>query len=114
MTLVIFALLIAPSQNPKLTIRSQGQSHGKGAATAFSRAHYLHRTAMHPDELPHQRLVPGDVPESSNPPSTTLLSAALEQVEQHHGEKLRQSAVAAACGMSVCAFSRACELLRQG
>src|SRR5579863_550280 len=33
----------------------QWQSHGKGAATAFSRARYLHRTAMHGDELPHQR-----------------------------------------------------------
>jgi AraC-like DNA-binding protein/ActR/RegA family two-component response regulator len=79
-------------------------------------------------------LMPDDVPESSNPP-TTQLSAALEHVEQHYGKKLRQSAVAAACRMSVCAFSRAfkaqygvtfreyllryrigraCELLRQG
>jgi AraC-like DNA-binding protein/ActR/RegA family two-component response regulator len=79
-------------------------------------------------------LIPDDVPESSNPP-VAALEAALRQVEQHHGGKLRQSAVAAACRMSVCAFSRAfkaqygltfrdylmryrigraCELLRQG
>jgi AraC-like DNA-binding protein/ActR/RegA family two-component response regulator len=80
-------------------------------------------------------LMPNDVPESSNPPAAAQLDAALKQVEEHHGGKLRQSAVAAACGMSVCAFSRAfraqygqtfsdyllryrigraCELLRQG
>jgi AraC-like DNA-binding protein len=80
-------------------------------------------------------LMPEDVAESSNPPVATLLDAALKHVEQHHGRKLRQSTVAAACGMSVCSFSRAfkaqfgltfrdyllryrisraCELLRQG
>jgi len=80
-------------------------------------------------------LVPDDVPESSNPPAVAQLDAALKQVEQHYGSKLRQSTVAAACRMSVCAFSRAfkaqygqtfrdyllryrigraCELLRQG
>jgi AraC-like DNA-binding protein/CheY-like chemotaxis protein len=80
-------------------------------------------------------LMPTDVPETSNPPTATLLDAALRQVEEHYGGKLRQSAVATACGMSVCVFSRAfkaqygmtfrdylqryrigraCELLRQG
>jgi AraC-like DNA-binding protein/CheY-like chemotaxis protein len=79
-------------------------------------------------------LLPEDVIETSNPPPPAL-DSALRQVELHHASKLRQSAVAAACGMTVCAFSRAfkaeygltfrdyllryrigraCELLRQG
>ena len=52
-------------------------------------------------------LIPEDVVGSSNPPAEPLLEAALRQVERHYASKLRQSAVAAACGMSVCAFSRA-------
>src|SRR5262249_42922958 len=80
-------------------------------------------------------LMPEDAIEASNASSGPLLDAALRQVEQHYASKLRQSTVAAACGMSVCRFSRAfkaqyglsfreyllryrigraCELLRQG
>jgi AraC-like DNA-binding protein len=80
-------------------------------------------------------LMPEDVAEYSNPPVSTLLDAALKQVEQHYAGKLRQSDVAAACGMNIYTFSRAfkaqygltfrdyllryriaraCELLRKG
>jgi AraC-like DNA-binding protein/CheY-like chemotaxis protein len=80
-------------------------------------------------------LMPDDVAEHSNPPIDAPLDEALRQVEQHYASKLRQSTVAEACGLSVCAFSRAfksqygltfrdylmqyrigraCELLRQG
>lgn len=80
-------------------------------------------------------LMPEDVADSASSPVGPLMDAALRQVEQHHAGKLRQSTVAAACGMSVCSFSRAfkaqygltfrdyllqyrigraCELLRQG
>ncbi len=80
-------------------------------------------------------LIPEDAMESSAPPAEALLEGALRQVERHYASKLRQSAVASSCGMSVCAFSRAfkgqygltfreyllryrigraCELLRQG
>jgi AraC-like DNA-binding protein len=80
-------------------------------------------------------LLPEDVIEGSNPTATPPLEAAVKQVELHFARKLRQSAVAAVCGMSICAFSRAfksqygltfreyllryrigraCELLRRG
>lgn len=52
-------------------------------------------------------LLPGDVvgiPDARGGPS---LQAALANVEQHYAGKLRQSAVAASCGMSSYAFSRA-------
>src|SRR5579872_88429 len=52
-------------------------------------------------------LMPEDVAESACQPAVPLLDAAVRQVEQNYASKLRQSAVAAACGMSVCAFSRA-------
>lgn len=78
-------------------------------------------------------LIPDEVAET--PLLTAPLDSALRQVEQHYASKLRQSAVAGACGMTVCSFSRAfkaefgltfreyllryrigraCELLRQG
>jgi AraC-like DNA-binding protein/ActR/RegA family two-component response regulator len=80
-------------------------------------------------------MMPEDVVGSSGPPAVPMLDTALKQVEREYASKLRQSAVAAGCGMSVCAFSRAfkaqfgltfreyllryrigraCELLRQG
>jgi len=78
-------------------------------------------------------LIPDEVAETAV--LTAPLDPALRQVEQHYANKLRQSAVACACGMTVCSFSRAfkaefgvtfreyllryrigraCELLRQG
>ena len=52
-------------------------------------------------------MMPEDVTETSNPPLAPPLDSALRRIEQHYAGKLRQSAVAAACGMTVCAFSRA-------
>ncbi|MBS0417246.1 MAG: response regulator transcription factor [Proteobacteria bacterium] len=78
-------------------------------------------------------LIPDDVADTSV--LTAPLAPALREVEQHYASKLRQSAVACACGMTVCSFSRAfkaefgltfrqyllryrigraCELLKQG
>jgi len=78
-------------------------------------------------------LIPDEIAETSV--LATPLAPALRQVEQHYASKLRQSAVACACGMTVCSFSRAfkaefgltfreyllryrigraCELLKQG
>jgi len=78
-------------------------------------------------------LIPDGIAETSV--LATPLDPALRQVEQHYASKLRQSAVACACGMTVCSFSRAfkaefgltfreyllryrigraCELLKQG
>jgi AraC-like DNA-binding protein len=80
-------------------------------------------------------LIPEDVIENSTPTPAPVLQAAVREVERNYAGKLRQSAVAAVCGMSICAFSRAfkgqygltfreyllryrigraCELLRQG
>lgn len=50
-------------------------------------------------------LMPEEIAET--PVLATPLDSALRQVEQHYASKLRQSAVASACGMTVCSFSRA-------
>jgi len=50
-------------------------------------------------------LMPEEIAET--PVLTTPLDSALRQVELHYAGKLRQSAVASACGMTVCSFSRA-------
>jgi AraC-like DNA-binding protein len=50
-------------------------------------------------------LIPDELTDS--PVLTAPLNPALRQVEQHYASKLRQSAVASACGMTVCSFSRA-------
>jgi AraC-like DNA-binding protein/ActR/RegA family two-component response regulator len=52
-------------------------------------------------------LLPDDVTAEEEPRRLLCVKAAVEQVERHHAEKLRQSTVAAKCGMSSCRFSRA-------
>ena len=52
-------------------------------------------------------LLPADVVGTPDAIGRSSLQAALTNVEQHYAEKLRQSAVAASCGMSSYAFSRA-------
>jgi AraC-like DNA-binding protein len=80
-------------------------------------------------------LLPNDVDSNQESPRVLSVKAAVEQVERHFAEKLRQTTVAASCGMSSCRFSRAfkaaygltfseylirfrinraCQLLRQG
>jgi len=80
-------------------------------------------------------LLPNDVDSGCESPRVLTVKAAVEQVERHYAEKLRQTTVAASCGMSSWRFSRAfkaaygltfsdflirfrinraCQLLRQG
>jgi AraC-like DNA-binding protein len=51
--------------------------------------------------------LPGEYTAQAAANEGSLLRAAIAQVERHYAEKLRQSAVAASCGMSTSAFSRA-------
>ena len=58
-----------------------------------------------------QRLLGTFMPDSCitspDPHGEGALQPAIRQVEKNYGQKLRQSVVAAACGLSVCSFSRA-------
>ncbi len=52
-------------------------------------------------------LLPDDLESSAEPPQALAVKAALAHVESRYTETLRQSAVAAGCGMSSSKFSRA-------
>src|ERR1700733_344561 len=52
-------------------------------------------------------LLPRDLTSSLAVPRVRSLQAAVLQVERQFADKLRQAAVAASCGMSICSFSRA-------
>jgi AraC-like DNA-binding protein/ActR/RegA family two-component response regulator len=52
-------------------------------------------------------LLPRDLASTVAVPRARSLQAAVMHVEQQYADKLRQSAVAALCGMSICSFSRA-------
>jgi AraC-like DNA-binding protein len=52
-------------------------------------------------------LLPRDLASSLTVPRVRSLQAAIMQVERQFADKLRQAAVAASCGMSICSFSRA-------
>lgn len=58
-----------------------------------------------------QRMLGTFMPEGCAPSSDAhaegTLQPAIRQVELNYGQKIRQSVVAAACGLSVCSFSRA-------
>lgn len=52
-------------------------------------------------------MLPGEFATPSGGDETLRLSAAIAQVERNYADKLRQATVAASCGMSTSAFSRA-------
>ena len=52
-------------------------------------------------------LLPDDADAEAEPRRVRCVKLAIEQVEKHFAEKLRQATVAANCGMSSCRFSRA-------
>lgn len=52
-------------------------------------------------------LLPDDADAEAEPRRVRCVKPAIEQVEKHFAEKLRQATVAANCGMNSCRFSRA-------
>jgi transcriptional regulator GlxA family with amidase domain len=92
----IWNYLVKPVPKSEVLANSNALSRLVGEARRVSRSIQAVRALMPAEDIA-----------GSEAPQARSLQAVLAQVEQYYAQKLRQTAVAAGCGLSSSAFSRA-------